>query len=86
MCVRACTGITRPRAALPAILRNEIMFGRFLEGKKVAKGVCNVAKLALCISISPTMGWATSQTENTRCVNRPLIKLLPLKLICINAL
>ncbi len=29
------------------------------EGKKVTKGVCNVAKLAtLCISISPTTGWA----------------------------
>ncbi len=43
------------------------------EGKKVAKGVCNVAKLAtLCVSISPTTGRATGQTENTRCVNRVL--------------
>ncbi len=40
----------------------------------------------LHISIYPTMGWATSQTENTRCVNRALIKLVPLKLICFNAL
>ncbi len=49
--------------------------GAFLKGKKVAKGVCNVAKLAtLCISISPTMGWATGQTGNTRCVNRALKK------------
>ncbi len=31
--------------------------------KKVAERVCNVAKLAtLCISISPTTGWATGQT------------------------
>ncbi len=52
----------------------------FLKEKKVAKGVCNVAKLAtLCISISPTTGWATGQTENTLCVNRTLIKLVPLK-------
>ncbi len=55
-------------------------FGRFFEGKKIAKGVCNVTKLAtLCISISPTKGWATGQTENTRCVNRALKKLVPLK-------
>ncbi len=59
---------------------SETRFGRFFEGKKVAKGVCNVAKLAtLCISISPTMGWATGQTGNTRCVNRALKKLVPLK-------
>ncbi len=46
-------------------------FGWFFEGKKVAKGVCNAAKLAtLCISISPTMGWATGQTENKHCVNK----------------
>ncbi len=46
-------------------------FGRFFEGKKVAKVVCNVPKLAtLCISISPTRDWTTGQTENTRCVNR----------------
>ncbi len=43
------------------------------EGRKVTKGVCNVAKLTtLCISISPTTGWATGQTENTRCINRAL--------------
>ncbi len=55
--------------------------------RKVAKGVCNVAKLAtLYISISPTTGWATGQSENTRCVNRALIKLVPLKGICVNAL
>ncbi len=35
------------------------------------KRVCNVAKLAtLCISISPTTGQATGQTENTRFVNK----------------
>ncbi len=45
-----------------------------------AKGVCNVAKLAtLCISISPTTGWGTGQTENTLCVNRVLKKFVPLK-------
>ncbi len=54
---------------------SETRFGRIFEGKKIAKGVCNVAKLAtLCISISPTKGWATGQTENTRCVNRALKK------------
>ncbi len=55
--------------------------------KEVAKGVCNVAKLAtLYISSSPTTGWATGQSENTRCLNRALIKLVPLKGICVNAL
>ncbi len=44
--------------------------GAFFEGKKVSKGVYNVAKLAtLCISISLTTGWATGQTKNTLCVN-----------------
>ncbi len=66
---------------------SETRFGRFFEGKKVAKGVCNVPKLAtLSISISPTRGWATGQTENTRCVNRALKKLVPLKWVCVNAL
>ncbi len=66
---------------------SETRFGALFEGKKVAKGVCNVVKLAtLCISISPTKGWATGQTGNTRCVNRALKKLVPLKLICVNAL
>ncbi len=59
---------------------SEIRLGCFFEGKK---GVCNVAKLATrCISISPNTGWATSQTENMRCVNCLLIKWLPLKFIC----
>ncbi len=49
--------------------------GRFFEGEIDAKGVCTAAKLAtLCISISPTTGWATGQAENMRCVNRTLIK------------
>ncbi len=66
---------------------SETRFGRFFGGKKIAKGVCNVAKLAtLCFSISPTTGRATCQTENTRCVNRALKKLVPLKWICVNAL
>ncbi len=58
---------------------SETRFGRVFEGKKdlFAKGVCNVSKLAtLCISISPTTGWATGQTENTCCVNRALKKLV----------
>ncbi len=55
--------------------------------ENVAKGVCNVAKLAtLCTSISPPTSWATGQTENMRCVNLALIKLVPLKGICINTL
>ncbi len=71
VCARA--GRARPRATVPVT-----RFGRFFEGKKVAKGVCNVAKLAtLCISISPTTGWATGQTENTRCVNCALKKFVP---------
>ncbi len=54
-------------------------------GGKVAKWVCTGAKLAtLCISISPTTVWATGQTENTCCVNTALIKLVPLKGICVN--
>ncbi len=62
---------------------SETRFGRFFEGKKVAKGVCNVPKLATpSISISPTRGWATGQTENTRCVNRALKKFVPLKWVC----
>ncbi len=66
---------------------SETRFGRFFEGKNVAKGVCNVPKLAtLCISISSTRGWTTGQTENTRCVNRVLKKLVPLKWVCVNAL
>ncbi len=60
---------------------SEIRFGRFFEGKKIAKRVCNVAKLAtLCISISPTTDWATGQTENTRCVNRALKKFSAVKM------
>ncbi len=60
---------------------SETRFGCFFEGKKVAKGVCNVAKLAtLCISISPTTGWARGQTGNTRCVNRALKKLSAVKM------
>ncbi len=56
-------------------------------GKKIIKGVCNVAELAtLCISISPTTGWAMGQTENMCCINRALKQLEPLKGICINAL
>ncbi len=54
----------------------------FWKIKKVAKGVCKVAKLATpCFSISPTMGRATGQIENMRCINRALIKLMPLKWI-----
>ncbi len=59
---------------------SETRFGRFFEGEKVAKGVCNVTKLAtLCISIPLTTGWAMGQTENMRCVNRALKNLVPLK-------
>ncbi len=51
-------------------------------GGGVAKGVCKVAKLAtLCISISPTTGWATGRNRNVRYVNHALIKLVPLKLV-----
>ncbi len=78
--VFARAGRARPCASATVRRFSETRFGRFFEGKKVAKGVCNVAKLAtLCISISPTTGWATGQTVNTRCVNRALKKLVPLK-------
>ncbi len=51
-----------------------VKFGCFFEGKKVAKGVCNVAKLAtMYISISPTTGWTTGQTENTNCIFQKLL-------------
>ncbi len=45
-----------------------------------------VNTVLLCAS--PTTGWAMGQTENTCCVNCALIKLVPLKCICviINAL
>ncbi len=75
--VCACAGRARPGSTGDS---QKLGLGRFFKGKKVAEGVCNVAKLAtLCISISPTMGRATGQTENTRCVNRALKKLVPLK-------
>ncbi len=52
-------------------LESQKRFVRFFEGKKDAKGVCKVAKLAtLCISISPTTGRATDQIENVCCVNK----------------
>ncbi len=69
VCARA--GRARPCARATVRWFSETRFGCFFEGKKVAKGVCNVAKLAtLCISISPTTGWATGQTGNTRCVKK----------------
>ncbi len=67
------SGTARPlaRMAVPAILEDYLRFGHFFEGKKVTKGICNVAKLAtLCISISPTTGWSAGQIENARCVNK----------------
>ncbi len=85
MCARARKARPHACTAVPAILGVYIRFGRFFKGKKVAKGVCNVAKLAtMCISISPTTSWATVQTENTRCINHALIKFVPLKGICVN--
>ncbi len=78
MCARWESKTSRSRGSTGD--SQKLGLGAFLKGKKVAKGVCNVAKLAtLCISISPTTGWATGQTENTRCVNRALKKLVPLK-------
>ncbi len=78
MCARTVKARPCARAAVPAGLRNEIRFGAFLKGKKVTKGVCNVAKLAtLYISISPTTGWAMGKTEKMRCVNCALIKFVP---------
>ncbi len=69
------------RARRRDLRQPQCRFGRFFEGKKVSKGVCNVAKLAtLCISISPTTGWATGQTENMRCVNRTLKKISAVKI------
>ncbi len=81
VCVRARWEWTaRPcaRSAVLAILRE---FGCFFEGEKVAKGICNVAKLAtVCISISPTTGWATGLTENTRCVKSCVNKISAIKI------
>ncbi len=82
VCARAVKA--RPRARASVLAESQRLNKVW---KKVAKGVCNVAKLATpCISISPTTGWATGQTENMRCVNHALIKLVPLKWICVNAL
>ncbi len=53
--------------------------GAFLKGKRSLKGSAMLLSWQLCISISPTKGWATGQTGNTRCVNRALKKLVPLK-------
>ncbi len=78
MCARA--GSAGPSRSRSTGESQKLGFGRFFEGNKVAKRVCNVAKLAtLCVSISPTTGWATGQIENTHCVNRVLKKLVPLK-------
>ncbi len=82
MCVRA--GTAGPCAAVnPKDLSLGALLNCVCVCVGVAKGVCKVAKLAtLCISISPTTGWATGPAS---CINHTLIKLVPLKLICVNA-
>ncbi len=88
MCVCACweSKTSRSRGSTGDSRRLNKVWGAFF-GEQFAKGVYNAAKLAiLCISISPTTGWATGQTENMRCVNRSLIQLVLLKGICVNAL
>ncbi len=45
VCARA--GRARPCARATVRRFSETRFGRFFEGKKVAKGVCNVAKLVI---------------------------------------
>ncbi len=42
----------------------------FLKEKKSLKGSAILLSWQHCISISSTMGWATGQTENKRCINR----------------
>ncbi len=70
LCAR-CDARPRACAAVPVILRNEIRFGCFFEGKKIAKGVCNVAKLAtLCISISPDSNYGSGHGSNRKYVLR----------------
>ncbi len=77
MCARWESKASHSRGSTGESQKLNKVWGLFL---KVSKGVCNVAKLAtLCISISPTTGRATGQTENTRCVNRALKKFVPLK-------
>ncbi len=79
MCVCVCararwewTARPRARSAVLAILRE---FGCFFEGEKVAKGICNVAKLAtVCISIS------LGKTENTHCVKSCVNKISAVKI------
>ncbi len=86
-CVRARWTETEQTDRLESRRLNKVWALFFLREKKCVKGVCSAAKLAiLCISISPTTGWATGQTENTRCVNHALITFVPLKWICVNAL
>ncbi len=53
-------------------------------GGESLNGFALVLSWQHCISISPTTVWATGQTENTCCVNIALIKLVPLKGICVN--
>ncbi len=78
--MRAGTATPHTHAAVPAILRNKIRFGRFFEGeKKLLKGSAMLLSWQHCISISPTMGRATGQAENMHCVDHELIKLVLLK-------
>ncbi len=77
-CVRAL-GEKTSRSSGSTGDSQKLGLGTFLKGKKSLKGSAMLLSWQHCISISPTTGWATGQTENTRCVNRALKKLVPLK-------
>ncbi len=53
----AALGEQRPRAGRTGdISETKLGFGRFFEGKKVAKGSALLLVVTLCSSISPTTG------------------------------
>ncbi len=87
MCDLALTWRYRQFSETAFLKEKKVGFGRFFEGKKVTKG--SAMLLSWQHRTSPflqLLGWVTGQTENTRCVNRVLIKLVPVKFICVNAL
>ncbi len=68
-------GRARPRWRSSIGDSQKLGLGAFLKGKKSLKGSAMFLSWQHCA----TRGWATGQTENTRCVNRALKKLVPLK-------
>ncbi len=72
VCARA--GRARPRAAVPVT-----RFGRIFEGKKSLKGSAMLLSRQHCASPFLQLRVGPRVKQNTRCVNRALKKLVPLK-------